>query len=441
MSYRLRMHNRVRNWLTDLRGTEPEAARVIGEAILAMIEAGESLGPPVVLPLESVLRSPDDPREALDYSYQRQLEMLQRVRRGVADVATSRKRVELQVSQLERNAAKLVRQAQDALDAGWEDVARDAQSREAAVQEQLSELCDQRAGLMGEEKRLTAASQRLQIKVDAFRTRKETIKASYAADEASRSVRAAFAEIGEDAGDLEVTDAEAEISSAVGDASAAVIELREDTPDRTPAAGDDSGRPDEGGSVPPGLMELRPGAPDNLRTGLLFAVEPQDTAVLLAWVEDPGRSPDEYQEVIRLAASRLAMAQSAAPASPAPPAAAPAPPATAPAAAVPTGVFIAYDAESFLDEFFPGEETEVEIGAAALVARHRAHTLAQARQRMRLTQAQVAARMNVRQERVSAIERAEPGATEVRTLAAYVRALGGRLEIIADIDGERVVLR
>ncbi len=66
MSYRLRMHNRVRNWLTDLRGTEPEAARVIGEAILAMIEAGESLGPPVVLPLESVLRSPDDPREALD---------------------------------------------------------------------------------------------------------------------------------------------------------------------------------------------------------------------------------------------------------------------------------------------------------------------------------------------------------------------------------------
>ncbi len=368
--------------------------------------------------------------------------MLQRVRRGVADVATSRKRVELQVSQLERNAAKLVRQARDALDSGWEDVARDAQNREAAVQEQLSELRDQLAGLRGEEKRLTAASQRLQIKVDAFRTRKETIKASYAADEASRSVRAAFAEIGEDAGDLEVTDAEAEISSAVGDASAAVNELREDTPDRTPAACDDSGRADEGGSVPPGLMELRPGAPDNLRTGLLFAVEPQDTAVLLAWVEDPGRSPDEYQEVIRLAASRLAMAQSAAaPASPAPPAAAPAPPATAPAAAVPTGVFIAYDAESFLDEFFPGEETEVEIGAAALVARHRAHTLAQARQRMRLTQAQVAARMNVRQERVSAMERAAPGATEVRTLAAYVRALGGRLEIIADIDGERVVLR
>jgi hypothetical protein len=55
--------------------------------------------------------------------------------------------------------------------------------------------------------------------------------------------------------------------------------------------------------------------------------------------------------------------------------------------------------------------------------------------------AQVAGRMDGRQERVSAIERAEPGATEVRTLAAYVGALGGRLQIIADLGDERIVLR
>jgi phage shock protein A len=425
MGYQLRMHNRVRDWLTDLRGADPEMARMVGEAVLAMLEAGESLGPPVVLPLESVLRSPDDPREVLDYAYERQLQMLQLVRRGVADVATSRKRVELQVDQLEQTAAKLVRQRQDSLDAGREDLASDAQTRETAVQEQLSELRHQLGALRGEEERLTAASQRLQVKVDAFRTRKETIKASYTADEASRSVREAFAEIGEDVDDLEATDAGAEISSTMGDASAAVSELAEEIPDRTPAAEDSSGRATAGGAIPPGLMELRAGDPDHQRIGLLFVVEPQDTAALLAWVEEPGRSPDEYQEVIRLAASRLATERSG----------------TAPAATAPPGVFIAYDAESFLDEFFPGEETEVEIGAAALAARHRAHTLAQARQRMRLTQAQVAASMNVRQERVSAIERAAPGATEIRTLAAYVRALGGRLEIVADIGAERIVLR
>jgi DNA-binding XRE family transcriptional regulator len=99
------------------------------------------------------------------------------------------------------------------------------------------------------------------------------------------------------------------------------------------------------------------------------------------------------------------------------------------------------DARSFLDEFFPGSADEIEVGAAALVARNRARTLAQQRTRLGLTQAQVAQRMGVRQERISAIERAEPGATEVRTLAGYVEALGGRLEITADFGDERVLLR
>src|SRR5258708_18315866 len=72
-----------------------------------------------------------------------------------------------------------------------------------------------------------------------------------------------------------------------------------------------------------------------------------------------------------------------------------------PAGADSPDAFLSYDAESFLDEFFPGEATEVEIGAAALVARHRAYTLAQARDRRGLTQGQVAQRMNARPERVS----------------------------------------
>ena len=52
------------------------------------------------------LDAAEDPRETLDYSYQKQLELLQKVRRGVADVATSRKRLELQIQQLEQKAAK-----------------------------------------------------------------------------------------------------------------------------------------------------------------------------------------------------------------------------------------------------------------------------------------------------------------------------------------------
>ena len=74
------------------------------------------------------------------------------------------------------------------------------------------------------------------------------------------------------------------------------------------------------------------------------------------------------------------------------------------------------------------------------MAASRARTLAKQRAQLGLTQAQVAERMGVRQERVSAIERAQPGATEVRTMIAYIEALGGRLEIIAEFGGERVLL-
>jgi transcriptional regulator with XRE-family HTH domain len=62
------------------------------------------------------------------------------------------------------------------------------------------------------------------------------------------------------------------------------------------------------------------------------------------------------------------------------------------------------------------------------------------RKRLGLAQADVAERMHMRQERVSAIERAAVDASELRTLAAYINALGGRMEIIADFGGERLVV-
>ena len=82
----------------------------------------------------------EDPRQTLDYSYQRQLELLQKVRRGVADVATSRKRIELQANQLNTQADKLTNQAQKALEVGREDLAREALTRRSGLQQQLSDL-------------------------------------------------------------------------------------------------------------------------------------------------------------------------------------------------------------------------------------------------------------------------------------------------------------
>ncbi|MGH8970335.1 MAG: PspA/IM30 family protein [Actinomycetes bacterium] len=144
----------------------------------------------------------EDPRETLDYSYQKQLELLQKVRRGVADVATSRKRLELQAQQLQTQSDKLEGQGRQALAAGREDLAREALTRRSALTQQQSELGAQHAALQAEEEKLTLAAQRLQAKVDAFRTKKETIKATYTAAEAQTKIGEAFSGISEEMGDV-----------------------------------------------------------------------------------------------------------------------------------------------------------------------------------------------------------------------------------------------
>jgi phage shock protein A len=149
-----------------------------------------------------VLDKAEDPRETLDYSYQKQLELLQKVRRGVADVATSRKRIELQLQQLQAQADKLEDQGRKALAVGREDLAREALTRRSGVQQQMQDLQTQYVSLQGEEEKLTLASQRLQAKVDAFRTRKETIKATYTAAEAQTRIGEAFSGISEEMSDV-----------------------------------------------------------------------------------------------------------------------------------------------------------------------------------------------------------------------------------------------
>jgi len=156
----------------------------------------------------------EDPRETLDYSYQKQLEMLQQVRRGLADVATSKKRVELQMQQLGASSDKLQQQAAAAVAAGRDDLAREALTRRAAAQQQLAELGQQQANLQQQQDKLTDASQRLQVKVEAFRTRKETIKANYTAAEAQTRVGEAISGISEEMSDVGLAMQRAEDKTA-----------------------------------------------------------------------------------------------------------------------------------------------------------------------------------------------------------------------------------
>ncbi len=136
----------------------------------------------------AALDKAEDPREMLDLSYEQQLENLTKVRRAVADVATARKRVEIQAEQLKGQGDKLADQAKAALAQGNEPLAREALTRREAIAGQLKDLDTQHASIVEQETKLEDTAQKLQTEVEAFRTKKETIKATYTAAEATAHV-------------------------------------------------------------------------------------------------------------------------------------------------------------------------------------------------------------------------------------------------------------
>jgi phage shock protein A len=138
--------------------------------------------------LNKLLDRAEDPRETLDFSYTQQVENLQKLRRSVAEVATARKRIEIQARQLQTQATKLQSQARAALTQKREDLAREALSRRSAIAAELTDLETQHSQVKEQEQRLIDTMRKVDAQVSAFRTRKETLKASYTAAEAQTRV-------------------------------------------------------------------------------------------------------------------------------------------------------------------------------------------------------------------------------------------------------------
>jgi phage shock protein A len=146
----------------------------------------------------ALLNRAENPSESLDYSYEKQLTSLQNVKRGVADVVTAKKRLELQTQQLEQNVVKLDTQARQAVAAGREDLARQALERKSAIQQQLQDLDAQVKQLADQQQKLVDSQKQLEAKVEQFRSQKEVIKAQYSAAEAQVRIGEAATGIGRD---------------------------------------------------------------------------------------------------------------------------------------------------------------------------------------------------------------------------------------------------
>jgi phage shock protein A len=166
----------------------------------------------------------EDPAETLDYSYEEQLRQLQNVKRGIADVTTAKKRLELQYAQMEQRAEKLDGQAREALKAGREDLAREALSRKAAAEAQLSGIMEQGQQLEAQQQKLVDGEKTLQAKVESFRTQKEVIKAQYSAAEAQVRIGEAATGIGEQMADVGLAIQRAKDKTEQMQARAAAVE-------------------------------------------------------------------------------------------------------------------------------------------------------------------------------------------------------------------------
>lgn len=193
--------------------------------------------------MSSILDRAEDPGMALDYSYEKQLEQLQNLRRSIADVVTNEKRLELQQAQINQQMDKLDSQARQALTMGREDLARLALERKAGLQAQIGQFGSQIEQLKAQQAKFVEMEQRLSARVESFRTQKEMVKAQYGAASAQVKIQEAATGISEEMSDVNL---------AVQRAQDKVLQMqaRANALDELTASGT--------------LAEIGPGAPDAL---------------------------------------------------------------------------------------------------------------------------------------------------------------------------------
>lgn len=152
--------------------------------------------------MNKLLNRAENPAEILDYSYEKQVELLRNVKRGIVEVTTAKRRLEMQAAQIQQNLGNADDQARRALAAGREDLARVVLQRKQTAQQQLASLQQQIQGLDLQQQKLAEAEARLETKIETFRSQKEVIKAQYSAATAQVKIGEAFTGVSEEMADV-----------------------------------------------------------------------------------------------------------------------------------------------------------------------------------------------------------------------------------------------
>lgn len=287
--YVLQMSGEIHDWLAELRGSDEPAATRVVNALATLMLLGAGAGDPLVV--STADSWPWALAAALDRSYQEQLERVTAMRRRWADAVTVAKDAQDQVAGVEAEQAELEQLHRHALAAGTAQEAAEAAGKLAAIQQQAAGIRRRLAEVIQARDRLAKATEPLQARADALRTRKEVLKASLTAAHSSIQVRQTIATSGL-AGEDGVQQEHS--GEAIGAAEARLADI---TTQIERELGQEAWSEE--------LMELRPGAPPSTDIRILFGVEPAGTALLIAVIE--GREAVEalYPEAVLASADML----------------------------------------------------------------------------------------------------------------------------------------
>lgn len=150
----------------------------------------------------ATLNRVEDPAQALDLSYSKMVDNLSQVRRSVADVLTSQKRLESQQIGLQSQYDKLQGQARQALQQGQEDLAKQALGRAQPLLPQISALTPQIESLKQQQQSLEQSARQLSTKIEQFRAQRDTMKAQYTAAKASTAAMESLSGLSEQMTDV-----------------------------------------------------------------------------------------------------------------------------------------------------------------------------------------------------------------------------------------------
>jgi len=155
--------------------------------------------------VHNLLNGVENPKEMLDYSYEKQKELLQNVSKGIADVMTAKKQLEIKRDELKVAVEKYQKQAEASVQAGRDDLAAMALSRKQETMLSIENLNQQIAGLDKNLENLKATKQKLEVKIQQFGAHKEILKAQYDASKATVQVQESLTGLSEDIADVKST--------------------------------------------------------------------------------------------------------------------------------------------------------------------------------------------------------------------------------------------